>query len=100
MVYVLRFQSPLGNPHNRRGQARYYVGWCKDGTLHRRLAQHRAGTGAAITRAAIAQGIDFDVVLTIPNASRDDERRIKRQKNTPRFVQRYTRQQQLQQISV
>lgn len=86
MVYILKFRSPLGNDRHR---AQYYVGWCNDDMLDRRLWHHRNGTGAAITRAAAQRGIDFDVILTIPGATRTDERRIKNQKNTARFVARY-----------
>lgn len=85
MVYVLELKRPLGTP---RHQATYYVGWCKDNRLEARIAHHRNGTGAAFTRAAVERGIEFDVVLTIPGATRADERRIKNQKNTRRFVER------------
>lgn len=87
MLYILEFDRPLGNPHNPRGMARFYLGWCKDGQLKRRLAEHRAGTGAAITRAAVAQGIGFEVVITLPG-TRKDERRLKNLKNTPKLVRR------------
>jgi len=89
-VYFLQFEQPLGNPGNRRGQAQYYVGFCEDrpGQLQRRLAQHHAGTGAAITRAAVERGISFDIVYVIPDATREDERRIKQQKNHRRVLNR------------
>lgn len=84
MVYILEFETPLGN---ERHQARYYVGYCHDGTLSRRLKQHRAGTGAAMTRAAVERGIGFEVIVTTPG-DRTRERQIKRQKNTPRLIAR------------
>lgn len=93
MVYIIQFDRPLGN---ERHQARYYVGWCRENTLEARLNHHRRGTGAAITRAAAERGIGFEVVLTIPGADRTFERKIKNQKNTARFIERWARQQAAQ----
>lgn len=93
MVYILELARPLGN---ERHTARFYVGWCKEDRLEARLAHHRAGTGAAFTRAAVERGIDFKVVLTIPGADKREERRIKNQKSTSRFVERYLRREQTQ----
>lgn len=92
MIYILEFNRPLGNLANRRAQARYYVGWCKDGELDRRISEHRRGEGAAITRYAVTSGISFNVVLTLPG-DRTVEKQIKRQHNTPRFVQQQLRKQ-------
>lgn len=91
MIYVLQFSKPLGNPYNPRGTARFYVGYCEDGRLQARLAEHHNGGGAAITRAALERGITFEVVLTLPG-DRNEERRLKRQKNTPRLVARHLAQ--------
>lgn len=63
-VYLLHFAQPLGNPQNTRAQASHYLGWALD--VSARLADHRAGRGAAITRAAVERGIAFDVVATWP----------------------------------
>jgi putative endonuclease len=91
MVYILELARPLGN---HRHQARFYVGWTKnEATLQQRLDHHRKGTGAAFTRAAVERGIDFQLVLTLPEATKTDERRIKNQKNTRRFVERHLRRQ-------
>ena len=86
MIYILQFERILGNRMNSRGQARYYVGYCRDGRLAQRLEEHRAGGGAAITRAAVARGIEFKLVATL-TGGRATEHRIKRYKNTPAFVQ-------------
>ncbi len=88
MIYILEFERPLGNTHNPRGQARYYIGYCEDDRLNQRLAEHRRGTGAAITRAAKAQGIKFTLAMSF-EGTREDERRLKNMKNTPKFVERY-----------
>lgn len=92
MIYILEFNQPLGNLENPRAQARYYVGWCKDGELDRRISEHQRGEGAAITRHAVASGIGFKVLLTLPG-DRHREKQIKRQHNTPRFVQQQLRKQ-------
>ncbi|MCZ7543369.1 MAG: hypothetical protein M5R40_07420 [Anaerolineae bacterium] len=66
-VYVLEFEKPLGDPENPRGQARYYTGYC-NGDVETRLAEHRHGCGAAITRAANARGIAYRIVAVLPAA--------------------------------
>ena len=97
MFYVLKFERPLGNPDKRRGQAKYYCGYCDDIRFLQRMKEHRCGYGAAITRAAKEKGIGFTVVLTLANKDRSFERWWKRQKNTPRLLERYigTNQEQL-----
>jgi hypothetical protein len=81
-VYLLHFAAPLGNPANPRAQAAHYLGWALN--LERRLAQHRTGQGAHITRAAVARGIGFEVVATWPG-DWQLERRLKALKATPRL---------------
>jgi predicted GIY-YIG superfamily endonuclease len=91
MLYVLRFSEPLGDRSNPRGQARYYLGFCEDGRLEARLAEHRAGQGARITAAAVERHIWFDVVLTLPG-TRADERHLKTShKNWRKLVERELR---------
>ena len=81
MIYILEFDRPLHH-------ARYYLGWTKDEyTLPARLKHHANGTGAAICRAAVEQGISFKCIATFPG-TRHDERRLKQYKNTPRLVRR------------
>lgn len=58
-LYILCFDRPLGNPLNPRALASHYLGWCLD--LAPRVATHAAGHGAAITQAAVAQGITWQV---------------------------------------
>lgn len=82
MVYILMFSQPLGNERHR---AQFYIGSCHDHLLNDRLAQHRSGKGAAITKAAVERGFTINLVATLPGM-REEERRLKRQKNTPRLV--------------
>ena len=56
--------------------ARHYLGWALD-DLEGRMRIHRSGNGAAIIRALIAAGGDFEVVATW-EGTRYDERRFKR----------------------
>ena len=86
MVYILKFQQPLGNA---RHQAKYYMGYCEEGRLDERLKEHRSGKGAAITRAAHERGIAFEVVLRLEGFTRQDERRLKNWKNYRRVIKRY-----------
>lgn len=85
-VYILEFTQPLGN---ERHQAKYYLGWAMD--VEERLEEHEAGHGAAITRAAIERGFGLKLVAIIPGMTRNDERRLKNQKNTRRIVDRIER---------
>lgn len=81
-VYILKFAEPLGN---QKHSAQFYIGYAEPDRVHARIAQHQAGRGAAITRAAVERGIAIDHVLTLPGG-RDEERRLKKQHNTRRIV--------------
>jgi putative endonuclease len=77
-VYLLHLGDSLGDPTNRRGQAQHYMGWAKD--LDRRLWHHRNGSGARLTAAAAALGIDMHLVRTW-EGDRNLERQLKNRKN-------------------
>lgn len=81
-VYILQLSRPLA------GRAQFYVGYTTN--VQGRLYYHRQGKGACFTREAVRQGIQLELVLWIPGGTRQLERRIKNQKNTGRFIQRYT----------
>ena len=81
-IYLLHFARPVGNPASPRGQARHYLGWALD--PERRNADHQAGRGAALTRAAVDQGIAWDLFI-LGDGDRALERRIKQLKATPRL---------------
>ena len=81
-VYLLHFARSIGNPRVRHGTAQHYCGWAYD--PNERLIEHRAGQGSALTRAAVEQGISFDIVQIWPG-TRAFERLLKRRKATPRL---------------
>lgn len=81
-VYILQFSKPLGG---QKHQARYYIGYCKFATADARLADHRVGKGAAITKAANARQIRYDIVCVL-EGDRSTERALKNMKNTPRIL--------------
>jgi hypothetical protein len=81
-IYCLHFTRPLGNLSNARAQASHYLGWALD--PERRNAEHLAGQGAAITRAAVERGIGWELFV-LGEGDRHLERLLKQKKATPRF---------------
>jgi hypothetical protein len=81
-IYLLHFARPVGNPENPRGQARHYLGWALDPEARER--QHRAGCGAALTRAAVAAGIDWELFI-LAEGDRYLERHLKNLHAGPRL---------------
>src|SRR5438128_916089 len=58
-LYLLCFDQVIGNRANTRAMAKHYLGFSID--LPHRLAEHRAGRGQALTSAAVAQQIGWQV---------------------------------------
>ena len=86
-LYVLELVPPIGGD---RHQARFYLGWARDDLrLERRIKAHRAGEGAALTRAARLLGSQLQVVAVWPGTP-DDERKIKNYKNLSKWLRRNT----------
>src|SRR6185437_732275 len=77
VIYIIHFDSPYYH-------ARHYIGFCAEGNLEQRLAQHRAGCGSRLMLAVELAGTDWTLALTHPS-DRNFERRLKRSHNTPRF---------------
>ena len=73
-VYLIHFDTPLKH-------ARHYVGWASD--LELRLERHRSGNGSALMRAVKDEGITWRLARQWAG-TRNDERRLKKQRNTPR----------------
>jgi predicted GIY-YIG superfamily endonuclease len=78
-VYLIHFEKPLGN----KGRAKHYLGYTRAG-IKKRLNQHKNGTGSRICAAAALRG-ELQLVRLWRNATRQDERQLKRQHNSPRL---------------
>jgi predicted GIY-YIG superfamily endonuclease len=70
VCYLIHFDEPVG-----RSKAQHYLGFATD--LRRRIAQHRAGKGSAITARANALGIGWRVVRVWRDADLDAEQALK-----------------------
>ena len=75
-VYLLHFSRPYKH-------AAHYIGWSR--YLKRRLAHHKAGTGARLLQVIVEAGIDFELVRVWKGVDKHFERRLKNQKNTARL---------------
>ncbi len=79
VVYLLHFISKRGKDrrgeHARHQHAGHYVGYTDN--LAQRLAEHRAGRGAVLTRVIGEAGLSFLVVRTWGGATLVDEQRVK-----------------------
>ena len=84
-VYLVCFEQQIGTS-NPKGSASHYLGWATD--VDARMVEHRAGRGARILAACVAQGIGFEVVRTWAGVDRSFERRLKRQHNAWRHCPR------------
>ena len=78
-VYLFCFSRSMGNLNNTRAQASHYLGW-GHGNAAARIADHKAGKGSALTRAAVAVGISLKLVRTWIG-DRNLERELKNKKN-------------------
>ena len=79
-VYFLKFSAPLGSERHR---AQYYIGFAE--SVEQRFAEHCAGRGAAITRAAIERGYKL-MLLGWVEGDRRLERKFKNRKNTKKVL--------------
>lgn len=77
MVYLLKFNSPIGSG---KKYVQYYLGYCEDDRFEERMDLHATGRGARLTQVAKERGIGFTVARTWPNLTRQDERRMKNRK--------------------
>ena len=78
-VYLLHFSRPIA-PGKHTTQ--HYLGSSDD--WQRRIAEHRAGTGARLTQVAKERGISF-VVAQLWDGDRQLERQLKRRHNGARL---------------
>jgi hypothetical protein len=98
ILYLLHYDSPIGEPQTDttraayglppraqpyRAHAQHYIGIATH--LDARINHHRNGTGSHFTQRAVTLGIEFTLARTWEDATREDERRLKAQKNAPRY---------------
>ena len=81
-VYLIHFDTPLGDLANSHGQAQHYLGSTDD--LKARLERHKQGNGARIMQVVSEAGISWQLVRTW-EGGREMERKLKRQHNAPRL---------------
>lgn len=68
--------------------ATHYIGWASD--VPARVARHLEGRGARLVRLALEKGRTVELVVVWENATREDEKRLKRSwkgKGCPRCEQ-------------
>jgi predicted GIY-YIG superfamily endonuclease len=75
-VYLLHFARPYKH-------AQHYIGWAEN--LDKRIAHHRAGTGARLMQILKEQGIDFVVAKIWEDKDKNFERSLKNQNGAKRF---------------
>jgi predicted GIY-YIG superfamily endonuclease len=72
-VYLLHFSQSFSH-------ARHYIGWAKD--KDKRIEHHRGGTGAKLTQAVVAKGIELIEARFWEGNDKNFERRLKNYKKT------------------
>lgn len=82
-LYLIRITPPLGN---EKKQASLYLGYCKDGRLDERFAEHQDGKGAKMTKYAVENGHALEIVWT-GKGSRKTERKLKKRRNHKRLLE-------------
>lgn len=75
-IYLIHFSAPT---KARRQQ--HYLGWTRD--VEKRLARHRAGAGAELTRRAVAEGLRLTLAQTW-RGTPAQERRMKEERRRVR----------------
>lgn len=79
MVYLLHFTHPYKH-------ARHYIGFAETpATFERRIAHHKAGTGARLPKVVADTGGTFEVAEVWPDGDRNFERLLKNRHGAGRF---------------
>lgn len=82
-VYLIHFDSVIGNRDNTRGQARHYIGYTRQ--FKKRMSDHANGRGAAIMAFLAQSKIGWKVVRRWHNGTRKLERQLKNRKQASHF---------------
>ena len=78
-VYLLCFSRPLSH-------ARHYLGFADTvESIPARIIRHQKGDGAKLTKAAVREGIEFELTRVWPEGTREFERQLKNGKRGPRL---------------
>lgn len=75
-VYILHFSKKVSH-------AGHYIGFSEDPI--KRLAEHKRGGTTPLIDACLRKGVVFTMNIIDSNGSRTFERKIKKQKNGPRY---------------
>lgn len=82
-VYLIHFETPIGNPANPHGMAQHYIGFST--RLGKRLQAHLHGNGARLMEVVSERGVSWRLARTWTPGSRQLERWLKNRKNAKRF---------------
>ena len=78
-LYLLHFDSPFHH-------AKHYLGFVeRHEDVDKRIERHLNGHGSKLVAAVVRAGHHVRLARTWEEGSRDDERALKKQKNTPRY---------------
>ncbi len=80
-VYLLCFDKPYKH-------ARHYIGFCENGNVEKRINRHYKGNSSRLLRAVAKAGVNWEVVRTWENVTRNFERKLKNQKNAKKLCPR------------
>ena len=83
-LYLLHFHGFIGNPGNKTGQARHYLGYSPH--MVDRVRKHAMGTSdVKLMRAVFYAGLTFEVSRIWPGGDRKQEYKLKRQGSRARL---------------
>lgn len=77
-VYLLHLMPAVGH-------SKHYIGWSPDAQVHARIKKHTRGAGSALCREAVNRGSQIVLVMLWPHATKEFERRLKRQGGAVRW---------------
>lgn len=75
MIYLIHFEKYFSH-------ARHYIGFTENETAQKRIDRHKRGDGARLLYHLNKADIDYFVVRTWPDGTRDQERNLKRRKKS------------------
>jgi hypothetical protein len=82
VIYLIHFDTPIGNLTNPRGQAQHYLGYAF--SVEDRVERHSQGRGSFLMKAVVEKQIGYHVVRTW-YGNRKTEKILKRTKNSRRL---------------